>query len=212
MTKAALRKRWGDPAFLAALPIRPDREPTAKQLRSLDLRGVPHLGNGEPLWQFAIRAKTADTIDLSFGDGALTVNASQVHKLTAIEFRFDRASNFYQSTFSDCDFTRARLRLDMTDCTFVNGCFDGSTFAGGIQEHGLRRCTFENCSFKGAIWKNTYVLATRFIACEFKGMEFHNSSIAGFKHKACNPASEIKFVDCEVRSILDISNEGATPP
>ena len=204
------QKRWRDPSFLAALPIPRDRLPTSDQLRALDLRGVPQLANGEPLWHFAIHSAKAEKIDVSFGDGVLSVHASEVRQLTACEFRFDRASRFSKSVFTDCDFTDARFKLDITDAVFMNCCFARSIFAGGIREYGLRRCRFENCVFRGAVWKNTYVLASSFIACDFSEMKFHNALIAGFKHRDCAGIADIEFVDCEVRSILTIPTEVGT--
>src|SRR5437870_6564222 len=97
MTKSALRKRWRDPAFLAKLPIPLDREPSANQLRSLDLRGVPKLANGDPLWHFVIRKAKVEDIDVSFGDGVLRVYDSEISRLTARQFKFDQASTFMKS-------------------------------------------------------------------------------------------------------------------
>src|SRR5262245_8001903 len=100
MTKAALRKRWSDPAFLATLPIPLDRIPKPDELRlldSLDLRGIPKLFNAESLGHFKIQNAQAANIDMSFGDGVLWVNDSEVTKLSAIQFKFDRASWFHKS-------------------------------------------------------------------------------------------------------------------
>lgn len=205
MTKAAMRKRWSDPSFLATLPITRDKNPKPAELRSLDLRGVPKLANGEPLWHFKIQgANAAEDIDVSFGDGVLWVSDSRVSRLSAVEFKFDRASWFNKSTFADCDFSKARFRLDMIDVSFVNCRFDGSTFAGGFNEYGLKRCSFDKCSFVGAAWKNPYVFATTFTACDFTNVEFHNALIAGFKHQDCAGVENIKFVECEIRSLIDL--------
>lgn len=204
MTKAALRKRWSDPAFLAALPIPLDRIPKPNELRSLDLRGIPKLFNEEPLGHFKIQNARAENIDVSFGDGVLWVDDSEVTKLSAIQFKFDRASWFHKCVFEDCDFTEARFRLNMVDVRFVNCHLDRSTFAGGFNEYGLKRCSFEKCTFNDAVWKNPYVFATTFTACDFTNVEFRNALIAGFKHQDCTGVDKIKFVECEVRSIIDL--------
>jgi uncharacterized protein YjbI with pentapeptide repeats len=205
MTKAAMRKRWSDPSFLATLPVARDKIPKPAELRSLDLRGVPKLANGEPLWHFKIqRAGAAEDIDVSFGDGVLWVSDSKVSRLSAVEFKFDRASFFNKSTFVDCDFSRARFRLDMVDVNFVNCRFEKSTFAGGFHEYGLKRCSFERCAFTGSAWKNPYIFATTFTGCDFCDMEFHNALIAGFKHQDCSGVEEISFVECEIRSVIDL--------
>lgn len=205
MTKTAMRKRWIDPSFLATLPVARDRIPKPDELRSLDLRGVPKLANGEPLWHFRIQgAAGAEDIDVSFGDGVLWVSDSKVSRLSAVEFKFDRASRFSKSTFVDCDFSRARFRLNMVDVNFVNCRFEESTFAGGFNEYGLKRCSFDQCIFAGAAWKNPYVFATTFTTCYFADVEFHNALIAGFKHQDCVGVEDIKFVECEVRSIIDL--------
>jgi uncharacterized protein YjbI with pentapeptide repeats len=204
MTKSALRKRWCDPSFLAALPLPRDRVPQSAELRSLDLRGVPKLANAEPLWHFKVQDAKASDIDVSFGDGVLWVSDSEVSRLVAVDFKFDRASWFSKSTFVDCDFARARFRLDMRDASFVNCRLDGSMFAGGFREYGLKRCSFDGCTFRGAAWKNNYILASTFTKCDFTGMEFQGALITGFKHKDCTAIAEIKFTDCEVRSIIDL--------
>jgi hypothetical protein len=204
MTKAGLRKRWSDPAFLGSLPIPLDRPPKSEELRALDLRGIPKLFNDEPLGHFKIQSVHAESIDVSFGDGALWVNESEVRKLTATQFKFDRASWFHKSVFEECDFTDARFRLNMIDVRFVNCCLNGSTFAGGHNEYGLKRCTFEKCTFVGAVWKNPYIFATTFTACDLTNVEFHNALIAGFKHQDCIGVDKIEFVQCEVRSIIDL--------
>jgi uncharacterized protein YjbI with pentapeptide repeats len=204
MTKAALRKRWSDPAFLAALPIPLDRIPKSDELKSLDLRGVPKLFNAEPLGHFKIQNARAENIDMSFGDGVLWVSHSEVIKLAAVQFKFDRASWFHKSVFLDSDFTGARFRLNVLDVSFVNCRFDDSTYAGGFNEYGFKRCSFERCSFKGSVWKNNYIFATTFTACDFANMEFHNALIAGLKHQDCGGVEEIKFEQCELRSIINL--------
>ncbi|MEO0815655.1 MAG: hypothetical protein AAFY60_22560, partial [Myxococcota bacterium] len=103
-SKAALRRRWKDPAFLSRLGIARDSAPLPEQLNSVDLRGVPNLGNGVPLWHFRICSVSARDLDLSFGDGALSVWHGRVFDSLFRDFKFDGASSFIESEFNGCDF------------------------------------------------------------------------------------------------------------
>lgn len=199
MTKTQLRKRWSDPGFVSGLAIPRERAPRTEELSMLDLRGVPKLGNGDPLWHFQILSAAATDIDLSFGDGVLQIVQSSAERLRCEEFRFDRATLWSNSSFTSCDFQRARLRLAVTDCVFDACSFELSTFAGGYSEYGFKRCTFRNCSFKGARWSGTYLRACRFEACDFVRWQILDSIVAGFKHRECRDFSPEMFIGGDIR-------------
>jgi uncharacterized protein YjbI with pentapeptide repeats len=202
-TKLSLRRRWTDPSFVAALRIPLGTWPTSAQLQHLDLRGVPKLANGEPLWHFQIQKAEAKDIDLSHGDGALIVRDSTVSGLTCMDFRFDRASDFRKSAISASSFRGARLKLNAVDMEF-SGCDFGETLlAGGFQEYGFRRCNFTACDFSSAQWRNTYLRACRFTRCNFTGCTIAGSTIAGFKHEKLTGFSIELFENCEIRGLQE---------
>jgi uncharacterized protein YjbI with pentapeptide repeats len=201
MTKTQLRKRWADPAFVEQLKIPRDRIPVASELQNLDLRGVTKLANGDPLWHFQIHSAEASSIDFSYGDGCVGVYGSSVAKLKFEEFKFDRATSFLRSSFTDCQFDRAHLRLSAKDCEFANCSFDLSTFAGGYSEYGFTRCTFTNCSFRSARWKGTYFKACMFDGCDLTQFQVIDSLVTSIKHRGCTNFTEDIFTGGDVRSI-----------
>lgn len=205
MTKTQLRKRWADPSFVEQLKIPRDRIPVVSELQNLDLRGVPKLGNGDPLWHFAIRDSNAKGIDFSFGDGCLGVSGSTVSALRFEEFKFDRATSFLRSSFTNCDFDRARLRLDAKDCDFIDCNFELSTFAGGMSEYGFTRCTFRNCSFRSARWKGTYFKACTLDGCDSTQFQVIDSVVTSIKHRGCTNFSDDIFTGGDIRSITEMA-------
>lgn len=207
ITKTKLRRRWSDPDFIRELSIPTDRAPENTELQNLDLRGVPKLASGDPLWHFRIHEARAEKIDFSYGSGCLLTFGSTLRGLTFCEFKFDRASRLTASTFEQCDFQKARLRLDSTDSEFEGCRFDDSTFAGGMSEYGFRRCTFRHCSFQRMNWKGTYFRACSFIHCDFSECEIRDSVVAGFKHFQCNGFSPDIFVDCSLQSVMELDSE-----
>lgn len=64
-----LSKRWKQEEFLATLAVPRNRTPRRDELEGLDLRGVPKLGNGEPLWHFGLNSVDVAGLDLTYGDG-----------------------------------------------------------------------------------------------------------------------------------------------
>lgn len=204
MTKIQLRKRWADPSFVDQLSIPRDRIPVVSELHNLDLRGIPKLANGAPLWHFSIRSANAHDIDLSFGDGCLVVTGSSVTNLRFEEFKFDRATSFQRSSFINCSFESARLRLDAKDCDFTGCNFDLSTFAGGMSEHGFTRCTFTNCTFRSASWKGTYFKACSFESCELAQFQVIDSFVLSIKHRGCNNFTRDIFTGGDVRSLTEL--------
>jgi uncharacterized protein YjbI with pentapeptide repeats len=205
MTKTELRKRWADPGFLEQLAVPTNRIPVVGELQGLDLRGVPKLGNGDPLWHFAIRNADAREIDCSFGDGCLGVSGSAVSNLQLEEFKFDRATTFLRSSFTNCNFEGARLRLDSTDCEFTDCNFDLSTFAGGFSEYGFTRCKFSNCSFSGAKWKGTYFKACTFDSCDVTQFQVIESVVTSIKHRQCKGFTADIFTGGDIRTITEIA-------
>ena len=205
MTKAQLRSRWTDQGFLDQLAVPRDRMPTSLELQHLDLRGIKKLGNGDPLWHFAIHDADARGIDFSFGDGCLGVSESTVSQLRFEEFKFDRATHFNRSRFRNCDFRRARLRLNAKDCEFTDCNFDLSTFAGGLSECGFTRCLFTNCSFRNAQWKGTYFKAGTFDGCDLNQFQVIDSVVTSIKHRKCEGYSANTFSGGEVRTITEIA-------
>ena len=205
MTKTQLRKRWADTSFVDQLAIPRDRLPVVAELRNLDLRGVPKLANGDPLWHFAIRDSDAHDIDFSFGDGCVGVSGSAVANLCFEEFKFDRATSFLRSSFTDCRFDRARLRLNAKDCEFTRCDFDLSTFAGGMSEYGFTRCTFVDCTFRSARWKGTYFKACTFESCDLEQFQVVDSVVTSIKHRDCTNFTDAIFTGGEVRSITKLA-------
>jgi uncharacterized protein YjbI with pentapeptide repeats len=203
MTKAKLRSRWTDLGFLDQLAVPRDRMPTSLELQQLDLRGVPKLGNGDPLWHFAIRNADATGIDFSFGDGCLCVSGSTVSRSQFEEFKFDRATCFSHSRFANCDFRRARLRLDAKDCEFTDCDFDFSTFTGGMSQYGFTRCLFTNCSFRSAQWKGTYFKACTLDGCDLIQFQVIDSVVTSIKHRKCEGFPENTFSGGDIRTITE---------
>jgi hypothetical protein len=205
MTKTQLRKRWADTSFVEQLTVPRDRLPVVSELQNLDLRGIPKLGNGDPLGHFAIRDSNACEIDFSFGDGCLGVSGSAVSRLRFEEFKFDRSTSFLRSSFTDCHFEGARLRLDAKDCEFADCNFDLSTFAGGLSEYGFTRCSFTNCSFRSARWKGTYFKACTFSGCDLTQLQVIDSVITSIQHRDCTGFTESIFSGGDVRTITEIA-------
>jgi len=179
--------------------------PVTSELHKLDLRGVPKLANGDPLWHFQVHSADASEIDFAFGDGCVGVYGSSVTKLNFEEFKFDRATSFLRSSFTDCQFDRARMRLNASDCEFVNCSFDLSTFAGGYSEYGFTRCAFTSCSFRSARWKGTYFKACTFVGCDLTQFQVIDSVVTSIKHRDCIAFTESIFTGGDVRTITEIA-------
>jgi uncharacterized protein YjbI with pentapeptide repeats len=205
MTKTQLRKRWGDPGFIEQLAVPTDRMPDGSSLHGIDLRGVPKLALSDPLWHFSIRDARANDIDFSFGDGCLGVIGSSVTHLCFDEFKFDQASSFLRSSFCECSFERARLRLNAMDCEFTKCIFDLSTFAGGFSEYGFTRCKFTDCTFRSARWKGTYFKACTFELCDMTQLQIIDSMVTSIKHRECTAFTEHIFIGSDIRTITEIA-------
>jgi uncharacterized protein YjbI with pentapeptide repeats len=171
----------------------------------LDLRGIPKLANSAPLWHFAIRNAEAENIDFSYGDGCIGISVSSATNLRFEEFKFDRATSFLRSSFTKCNFQKARLRLDAKDCSFTGCIFDLSTFAGGMSEYGFTRCTFTNCSFRCARWKGTYFKACAFDVCDLTQFQVIDSVVTSIKYRECLHFSEDIFSGCDIRTITELA-------
>ncbi|MHC4405620.1 MAG: pentapeptide repeat-containing protein [Planctomycetota bacterium] len=204
-TKTQLRRRWKDESFVEGLSLPLGGPFDAGLLSHQDLRGVPKLGLDGPLGYFTIVGSECEGIDLSYGDGALIVSSSTVAGITCHEFRFDRASRFSKASVEKSDFLKARLRLDATDTVFDTCCFAETTFVGGMNEFGFKRCTFRNCSFAGARWERTFIRACRFDHCDFSQTQIIDSVVAGFKHQACSNFTESMFFECQVSGVDEIA-------
>jgi uncharacterized protein YjbI with pentapeptide repeats len=205
MTKTQLRKRWVDSTFIQQLAIPTDRIPAASELQNLDLRGIRKLGNSDPLYHFSIRTAEAHEIDFSFGDGALGVSDSSVDKLNFEEFKFDRASSFLRSSFTDCRFDRAQLKLNAVDCHFTRCSFDISTFPGGMSEYGFTRCTFTDCTFRSARWQGTHFKACTFQSCDLTRFQIIDSIVTSIKHSDCINFTEDLFTAGDIRTITKMA-------
>jgi uncharacterized protein YjbI with pentapeptide repeats len=205
MTKTQLRKRWSDTTFIEQLVMPTDRIPVSSELNNLDLRGVRKLGNDTPLHHFEIRDAEADDIDFSFGDGSVGVIGSTVDKLNFEEFKFDRSTSFLRSSFLDCSFDRAQLKLGATDCHFSRCSFDISTFNGGMSEHGFTRCAFTDCTFRSARWQGTYFKACTFQTCDLTRFQIIDSMVTSIKHRDCTNFTEDLFTGGEIRTITKMA-------
>lgn len=204
VNKKNLRKRWKDEKFLSSFEFPRDRIPKEKELQDIDLRGVPKLALGKPLWEFKISEVNSKGLDFSFGDGCLGIYSSRVQNMKCIDFKFDRASTFFKSEFTECDFSEARLRLDLTSCEFHNCIFNDSKFAGGLNEYGFTRCKFENCSFSNIKWERTYFKACTFISCDFSSGRIIDSAVLSFKYKGCKNFSRNIFSGKEEPRLIEI--------
>lgn len=203
-TKKYLRNRWDNPEFINSFPFPFSYDMDTSLLNNIDLRGIKKLGCGEPFWKFPnIVSANLYNIDLSFGDGALSVHESEIENLNCIDFKFDRSSRIYKSTIKNSCFIKAKLILDITDTTFENCDFSQSTFKGGFKEYGFRRCKFINCKFDAAQWQNTYMLACWFIDCDFTNFIIRNSSIKGFKVNKLPESIYNIFENCEVSGLIE---------
>ena len=200
--KTTLKGRWKDSDFLNSLPI-DNQSIKVEFLNNLDLQGVPKLGCGEPLWKFPdVYSSEVYHLNLSFGDGALTVADSKITDLKCIEFKFDQASSFRKSTFFDSFFTRAKLKFNATDVEFHRCDFSESMLKGGFHEYGFRRCKFFSCRFSSAQWQNTYLFACRFIDCDFTDFKVLKSAIKGFKVNTAIDSVFSVFEDCEIDGLV----------
>ena len=203
--KTYLRNRWKDVDFLNSLPIQNQSIPVA-QLNGLDLRGVPKLGCGEPLWKFlTIYSSQIHHLRLSFGNGALNISNTRMTNLECIEFKFDQSSSFSNSTFSDSTFEKSRLKMNVTDVKFYNCDFSQSVLKGGFREYGFRRCKFIHCKFNSAQWQNTYLFACQFSDCDFTGFGISHSLIRGFKMNRPTEFVTGIFEDCEIEGLIEIN-------
>ena len=207
MTKTQLRKRWKDPDFLKELNFPIDRIPNESEVQNLDLRGIPKLYNGEPLWHFQLHSVKSTGIDMSFGNGALNIFGSDVKNLNCTEFRFIKQSSFYKTTFTDCNFEKTKLSFDLIDSEFHNCNFNLSTFAGGFNEYGLQRCKFINCTFNGIRWERTFFKAVTFINCDFQQAQIVDCYTASFKYQSCINFSKDIFLEEENPNLIDLGQE-----
>lgn len=206
MKKSELKRRWKDPAFLSKIPFPLDRPPTGNELNNLDLRGVPKLSNGDPLWHFQIYDSTCCNLDLSFGDGALAIYSSDVSNLNCTQFKFDRASSINKSVVRSGIFIHSKFKVSSSDTHYESCDFSDSSFKGGFNEYGFTRCKFINCKFNNARWDNTYFKACTFEDCDFTDFKLKGTFISGFKFKNLMAFDEnVTFSDCDIRSICEIS-------
>ncbi|MEL6547898.1 MAG: pentapeptide repeat-containing protein [Myxococcota bacterium] len=157
-----------------------------------------------PLWHFRICSVSARDLDLSFGDGALSVWHGRVFDSLFRDFKFDGASSFIESEFNGCDFGGARLRLDGVDTVFSDCDFSDATFAGGLSEYGFTRCSFVRCRFRGARWKRTYLKACRFECCELEDFWVENSVVPSVKHRDCTGDIGQVFANAK---LIDLSSD-----
>lgn len=204
-SKRELKQRWKHDDFVAALAFPKNDVPQQTQLQYVDLRGVPKLGLDGPLGWFKFHEVESRGLDFSFGDGALIAHNSHIVDLICREFQFDQSSSFYKSTFLCADFAKSRLRLNATDCEFIECIFDASTFAGGLNEYGFRRCSYRNCSFSSANWQRTYLRACQFTGCDFTDMIISDSIIAGFKYASCTRFKVQMFVHRDVGGVENVT-------
>jgi len=204
MTKTQLRKRWKNSAFLASIGIPTDRAPSEQELQNLDLRGVPKLSNGDPLWHFRV-GKSALNLDFSYGDGVFSIYDGKVTSTKFVEFKFDRASYFRNSVFVSCDFERSQLRMLVDGCIFENCSFELSAFVGGpFCEYGIRRSIFRKCTFRSSRWDKTYIRACQFVDCDLTRWQIIDSIVAGFKHQQCVGFDVSIFIGGDVRPPIEL--------
>lgn len=199
-SKTQLRKRWKQEEFLTTLAVPRDRAPRRDELQGLDLRGVPKLANGEPLWHFRLGSVEVADLDLSYGDGVLDIYRSSVSGMKCVEFKFDRASRLRDSELVDCDFRRSRIRGTAWGCRFVRCDFELSTLVGGISgDSGFRDCTFEDCSLRGIRWNGPHFYTSVFERCDFAQARMIEACVYGFRHRSCPGLSSDVFFGGEPR-------------
>ncbi len=207
MKKSQLKRRWKDEDFIQGLSFPLDRLPSEIELQGADIRGAVKLGLDFPLHLFQLYQVSTSNVDFTYSDGALGIRQSVLSSCSFDEFKFDRASSFYNSSFTKCSFLSCRLRADISDCTFTDCNFDSSKFAGGSSEYGFTRCVFENCSFSEAEWKGTFFKACKFIDCDLKGFKVSKSLVTAISHVGCSGDIEEVFVGSEVRRISVLNRD-----
>lgn len=199
-----IKNRWKDIDFLTSLPIK-NESIELNLLNNLDLRGVPKLGCGEPLWKFPnIFSTIISNLKISYGSGAVVIHNSKIINLECIDFKFDQSSSFNNSTFKNSVFEKSKLKFNATDVEFHECDFTESTLKGGLREYGFRRCKFYNCKFNSAQWQNTYLFACQFINCDFTEFKIIKSLIRGFKVNELSESIYSIFEDCEIDGLTRI--------
>ncbi|WP_276380822.1 pentapeptide repeat-containing protein [Flavobacterium sp. H4147] len=207
-TKKYLKDRWKSHDFINSFPVLIDWKMDINLLNDIDLRGIDKLGCGEPFWKFPnIISANLKNIDLSFGNGSISISDSEIINLICNDFKFDRSSHISKSIIKNSLFLNSKFILSATDTTFENCDFSNSKFSGGHNEYGFRRCKFINCKFNSAQWKNTYLFACKFIDCDFNGFVISNSLIRGFKVSRLTEEINSIFENClDVTGLIEINN------
>ncbi|MDR0229595.1 MAG: pentapeptide repeat-containing protein [Flavobacteriaceae bacterium] len=209
-TIKSLRDRWNKQEYIDTL----DYDLTIAQvkdlsiLNNLDFRGFNQIKNTLiPLWDIpTIINVTVHGFDISHANIALNTHDSELIDIKCIDTKFDRSSYWKKTTFVNADFHKAKLILDGTDVTFINCNFSSSTFKGGFNEYGFRRCKFICCNFTDADWKNLYLLACKFIDCTFDNFKVNKAGIRGFKTTTSLELIQKIFIDCDITGLLHIDH------
>ncbi len=199
-TKGDLRRRWEIPEVATFLLAEIEAFIRLGSLAStLDLRGAS-VGMDGPLAYFRLGDRDYKDLDLSFGSGALMIRDGSLTRMRAREFAFDRATHFAKATLLDCDLSKFKGRFDATDVRFIRCDLSGSTFRGGLEGYGFKRCTFEDCNLAGAVWRNAALKASRFVNCSLLGTRFEACYVAGLKLDGAVDLTSL-FASCDIRSI-----------
>ena len=119
---------------------------------------------------------------MSYADLACSLNEVQLRQVRLAGAELDRCS-LEKSQVTECDFSNAKLIVNLDD-SFFEGCkFIGTAFSGGkaLAEYGGRRVRFTRCDFSDALFKRVEFRATHFIDCTFDRTRVTGCDLRGAK-------------------------------
>lgn len=183
--KKASRSRWTDPHFqLQMMPTIQKLITPPVVLDGADIAGVT-IGQEGPiqaLWDNNLYQASILDSNLDFIELACSANAASLTRTSLVGAKLDRCS-IMKSTVDHCDFSEARLVVNLDDSVFRACNFTGATFAGGklLLEYGGRRVKFFGCDFTDALFKRVEFRASEFVDCVFVRTKFQACDLRGVK-------------------------------
>lgn len=202
LSKKDAKKRWSDPAFQAnAAPLVSRLVSGTITLSDADIAGIS-IGMEGPvkeLWDISLYQAKLHDVDMSYADLACSLNEAQLRQVRLAGAELDRCS-MEKAQVTECDFSNAKLIVNLDD-SFFEGCkFIGTPFSGGRAgvEYGGRRVRFTRCDFSDALFMRVEFRATHFIDCTFDRTQFTQCDLRGAKVEGGVPPLTSQFDKMDV--------------